>query len=178
MKLKALLVVLVAFPLFADTYMVDKDHSQVGFGIRHLMTNVHGKFEDFEGKIEIVPNKPDLSSVEFTIRANTVNSGVEDRDHELRGPDFFDVAKYPDIVFKSTAIKKSGNNLYSVTGNLTLRGVTKRITIPVTVMGFMKDPWNNERAGFELTTKLNRQDYGIKWNKALDNGGVLLGDEV
>ena len=168
-----------ALPLFADTYTVDKQHSEATFQVRHLISRVSGKFEDFDGTVTLDPQKPGASSVEFKIKASSINTGVADRDNHLRTADFFDAGKYPEITFKSTSIKPSGKkNVYNVTGNLTMRGVTKQVTLPVTFLGFIKDPWGNEKAGFSLQTTLNRKDYGINWNKALDNGGVLLGEDV
>jgi polyisoprenoid-binding protein YceI len=122
--------------------------------------------------------KPEASSVEFKIKVASISTGVEARDNHLRGPDFFDAANHPEITFVSTAVKVTGKDVYAVTGNLTMRGVTKQITLPVTFLGAVKDPWGNERAGFETNITLNRKDYGINWNKALDQGGFVLSDEV
>jgi polyisoprenoid-binding protein YceI len=182
MKFKSMffaLAAVAALPLFADTYTIDKDHSEATFQVRHLVSKVSGKFDDFNGSINLDPKNPAGSSVEFRIKAASINTGVTDRDQHLRTPDFFDAAKYPEITFKSTSIKPSGKkDVYNVTGNLTMRGVTKQITLPVAFLGFIRDPWGNDKAGFSLTTTVNRKDYGINWNKALDNGGVLLGDDV
>jgi polyisoprenoid-binding protein YceI len=182
MKFKSMffaLAAVAALPLFADTYTIDKDHSEATFQVRHLVSKVSGKFDDFNGSINLDPKNPAASSVEFKIKAASINTGVADRDQHLRTPDFFDAAKYPEITFKSTSIKPSGKrDVYNVTGNLTMRGVTKQVTLPVTFLGFIRDPWGNDKAGFSLTTTVNRKDYGINWNKALDNGGVLLGDDV
>jgi polyisoprenoid-binding protein YceI len=144
-----------------------------------MMSKVSGKFDDFAGKIEIDRTKPGASSVEFTIKTASINTGNSDRDSHLRTPDFFDAAKNPEITFKSTKIVPTKTkNVYAVTGDLTMRGVTKHVSIPVEFNGFGKDPWGKERAGFSLTTTVNRKDYGINWNKALDNGGFLLSDDV
>ena len=182
MKFKSLFIALVtvaALPLFADTYTIDKAHSEATFQVRHLVSKVSGKFDDFDGSISLDPKNPAASSVEFKIKAASINTGVADRDQHLRTPDFFDAPKYPEITFKSTSIKPSGKkDVYNVTGNLTMRGVTKQVTLPVAFLGFIRDPWGNDKAGFSLTTTVNRKDYGINWNKALDNGGVLLGDDV
>lgn len=168
-----------ASSLFADTFIVDKSHSEATFQVRHMMSKVSGKFEDFDGKINIDRAKPAASSVEFNIKTASINTGVADRDKHLRGADFFDAEKNPEITFKSTKIAATRKkNVYAVTGDLTMHGVTKRITLPVEFGGFGKDPWGNERAGFSLTTTVNRKDYGINWNKALDNAGFLLSDDV
>jgi polyisoprenoid-binding protein YceI len=178
LALAALLV--TASSLFAaEAFVIDKVHSEATFQVRHMMSKVSGKFADFAGKINIDRAKPAASSVEFTIKTASIDTGNADRDKDLRGPNFFEVDKNPEITFKSTAIVASGKkDVYDVTGDLTMHGVTKKITIPVESGGFGKDPWGGERAGFSLTTTLNRKDYGINWNKALDNGGVLLGDDV
>lgn len=164
--------------LAADTYVVDKTHSEVSFQIRHLMGKVRGYFTDFSGTISADAAKPEASTVEFAIKATSINTASEDRDKHLRSADFFDVEKLPEIGFKSTKIKLLGKDRYQVTGDFTLHGVTKPLTLPVTFLGSAKDPWGNERASFETTATLNRKDYGMVWNKALDAGGLLLGEEV
>lgn len=175
----ALVLVLATAPLFADTYVVDKNHSEATFQVRHLVSKVRGKFDDFAGSIELDEKKPGASTVTFTIKTASIDTGVADRDKHLRGGDFFDAEKNPEITFKSTAVTTtSKKSVYNVTGDLTMRGVTKRVTIPVEFLGFAKDPWGSQRAGFTLTTTVNRKDYGINWNKALDNGGFLLSDDV
>lgn len=175
-----LFVTLLAASAFAsDTFMIDKAHSEANFRIRHMMSKVSGKFDDFAGKVTVDRKKPSASSVEFTIKASSIDTGNANRDEDLRSANFFEVEKHPEITFKSekvVATKKK--NVYDVTGNLTMHGVTKRVTLPVEFLGFMKDPWGNERGGFSVSTTLNRKDFGINWNKALDNGGVLLGDDV
>jgi polyisoprenoid-binding protein YceI len=181
MKLKsiALVTLLAASPLLADTYTIDKSHSEANFRVRHLVSNVSGKFDDFSGTITGELAKPAGASVEFTIKTASIDTGTPDRDKHLRSADFFDADKFPEITFKSTAIKASGKkNVYSVTGNLTMHGVTKKVTLPVEYLGSAKDPWGNEKAGFTLTTTLNRKDYGVNWNKALDNGGMLVSEDV
>jgi polyisoprenoid-binding protein YceI len=177
----AVLGAAVAVPsptLAADTYQFDKSHTTVGFQVRHLVTNVGGKFQDFSGTIKVDRATPESSSVEFTIQAASINTNEPKRDEHLKSPDFFDVANQPTITFKSSSVKATGKDTYEVTGNLTMRGVTKQITLPVTFLGEGKDPWGNEKAGFDIQTTLNRKDYGINWNKTLDQGGLLLGDEV
>ena len=182
MKFRTLAVaafLVTASSLFAETFNVDKVHSEAAFQVRHMMSKVSGKFDDFSGKINADRAKPSASSVEFTIKAASINTGNADRDKDLRSANFFDVEKFPEITFKSSKIVPSKKkDVYEVTGELTIHGVTKHVTLPVEFNGFGKDPWGGERAGFSLTTTINRKDYGINWNKALDNGGVLLGDEV
>ena len=169
----------VASPAFAaDTYQFDKTHTTVGFQVRHIFTMLGGKFQEFTGTINVDRAKPEASTVEFTIAADSIFTNEPKRDAHLKSPDFFDVAKYPTITFKSTSVKPNGKDSWLVTGDLTMRGVTKQVTLPVTFLGEGKDPWGNEKMGFETQTTLNRQDYGISWNKTLDQGGVLVGDEV
>ncbi len=173
-----LLASLVALPLFAqDTFTVDKAHSSANFKIRHFTANVVGAFSDFDGTVIIDRANPAKSSVEFTIQSTSINTGNDGRDKHLRSGDFFDVEKFPTITFKSTAIAAKGKDAYDVTGDLTMHGVTKRVTLPVTFGGFLKTP-RGEKAGFELETTLNRKDYGILWNRALDEGGFMLSDDV
>jgi polyisoprenoid-binding protein YceI len=174
----AVLATLAALPLRAETYSIDPAHSQVGFTIRHLVSNVRGRFDDFGGKVNMDPKNLAGSSVEFHIKATSVDTSVPDRDKHLRSADFFDVEKFPEISFKSESVKTTGKDKYDVTGTLTIHGVSKKVTLPVSYLGSAKDPWGGTRAGFETSTTLNRKDFGIVWNKALDNGGVMLGDDV
>lgn len=169
---------LLSLAAWADTLPVDKTHSNVEFKVRHLTSNVRGRFTDFDGTINVDPAKPTAGTVSFTIKAASIDTNEPKRDAHLRSEDFFDAAKYPEITFKSTSIKPAGKDRYDVTGTLTMRGVSRQIVLPVTFLGWVKDPWGNTKGGFELETKLNRKDYNIVWNKALDNGGVLLGEDV
>ena len=176
-----LFAALVTVSAFAatETFNIDKTHSEANFRIRHMMSKVSGKFDDFAGKVAVDREKPTASSVEFTIKTASINTGNADRDKDLRSANFFEVEKDPEIKFKSDKIVATGKkNVYDVTGDLTMHGVTRKVTLPVEFLGFMKDPWGNERGGFTLNATLNRKDFGINWNKALDNGGVLLGDDV
>ena len=171
--------VLAAVPaLAADTYSVDKGHSEALFTVKHLMSRVTGRFNDFTGAVNIDPANPSASSVEFTINAASINTDNADRDKHLKSPDFFDVEKNPAITFKSTKVTPAGKDKYNVDGTLTMRGVSKPVSLPVEFLGFGKDPYGNEKAGFAVETTLNRKDYGISWNKALDQGGYVLGDDV
>lgn len=164
----------------ATTYKVDPAHTTVGFKIRHLFTNVTGRFDEFEGTIEFDTAKPEATAVEGTIQAASINTSNEKRDAHLRGSDFFEVEKYPTITFKSTGVgdvdaqKKSGK----LNGVLTIRGIEKPVVLDVAFLGSAKDPWGNTRAGFTATTTINRKDFGVNWNETLDSGGLLIGDEV
>ncbi len=171
--------VLAATPLLAaDTYSVDKNHSDVSFQIRHFASKVRGRFGDFEGTIQGDAAKPELSSVVFTIKTPSIDTGNGDRDKHLRSADFFDADRCSEITFKSSRITPAGKDKYDVAGTLTMRCVSKDVTLPVTYLGTAKDPRGTERASFELLTKLNRKDYEINWNKALDAGGFMLSDDV
>ena len=162
----------------ADVYTVDTVHSDVSFQVRHFASKVRGGFTDFEGTIQADIGKPALSSVVFTIDAASIDTRNEKRDTHLRSEDFFDVAKFPKITFRSTRIAPAGKDRYEVSGTLTMRGVSKEITLPVTYLGTVKDPGGVERASFEIETTLNRKDFGINWNRALDAGGFMLSDDV
>ncbi|HKH49197.1 MAG TPA: YceI family protein [Thermoanaerobaculia bacterium] len=170
---------LAALPVHAaEVYTIDAGHSDVSFQVRHLVTQVRGKFSDYQGTIQLDPAKLENSKVELRIKAASIDTALPDRDKHLRSEDFFFVEKYPEITFKSQQIKATGKDTYDVTGALTLRGVTKTVTLPVTFLGKVRDPWGNDKAGFATEATINRKDYGIVWNAALDNGGVVLGDDV
>ena len=160
-----------------ETFVFDKSHTLVGFRIRHWLTKVEGRFRDFEGRILLDRSKPETSKVDVTIQAASIDTSAESRDKHLRSADFFDVEKYPTITFVSTKVAPKGKDLYEVTGDLTLHGVTKTITIPVRHTGFL-NLGKQEKAGFELTIPINRKDFGIGWNRTADTGGVMLGDDV
>jgi polyisoprenoid-binding protein YceI len=162
----------------ADTYTIDKTHSDVTFQIRHFVSKVRGSFTDFEGTIQVDQARPEASSVVFTIKAASIDTNNDGRNKHLNSADFFDTEKFPEISFTSTKIAPAGKDRYDVTGNFTMHGVTKQITLPVTFTGTARDPRGGERAGFELATTINRKDYGVNWNKALDSGGFMLSDDV
>lgn len=155
-----------------STWTVDQVHSEVGFKVRHLLTPVRGQFKDFDGVIVYDPENPAASSVEMTVQTVSIDTDNDKRDEHLRSPDFFDAASHPTLHFKSKKVAKLGENL-AVTGDLTIRGVTREVTIPVQVLGVMGD-----KAGFATEFTVDRQDYGVNWNRALDQGGTVLGDEV
>lgn len=158
-------------------YKVDPNHSSVGFTIRHFVSNVPGRFRDFNGVIKYDKQNPAASSVELTVQAASINTDNTDRDNHLKSADFFDVEKFPTLTFTSTKVTAKDADTLNVTGNLTMHGVTKEVTIPVNVLGTMKGP-RGEKAGFETGFTLNRKDYGIVWNRVLDAGGSILGDDV
>jgi polyisoprenoid-binding protein YceI len=157
---------------------VDVTHSDVSFQIRHIVSKVRGEFEDFSAKIVKDDADPTQSSVEFRIKAASIDTDNANRDDDLRSKNFFEVDKYPEIVFASKKVEKLSGSDYRVTGDLTMHGITKEIVLPVSFDGELKDPRGNIKAGFSTSVRLDRKDFGIAWNRALDNGGVLLGDEV
>jgi polyisoprenoid-binding protein YceI len=161
-----------------QAYTIDPDHSEASFQVRHLFTQVRGRFSSFGGTIELDPDNLEASKVDFTIEAGSIDTDNEKRDGHLKSEDFFYVEKHPDITFVSDSIEKTGESTYDVTGTLTMRGVSKRVTLPVELLGIGTDPWGNTRAGFSTETTVDRQEYGINWNQALDQGGYLLGDDV
>lgn len=162
----------------AQTYTIDKMHSEATFQVRHLLTKVRGRFTDFAGTVVFDQEHPEQSSASLTIDASSVDTGTADRDTHLRSDDFFAVGAHPTLTFTSSRVVKTGDDTYDVAGLLTIRGVAREITLPVTFLGTAKDPWGNVRAGFEASLTLNRKDFGLTWNAALETGGFLVGDEV
>ena len=161
----------------ADTFLIDTPHSEATFQVRHFVTKVRGRFNEFGGTIQVDRANPTASTVEVLIKTASLDTAHPGRDKHLRSPDFFDVEKYPEITFKSSKIVAKGGDKYDVTGTFTMHGVSKEITVPVSFLGFM-GAGPNEKAGFSADLTLNRKDYGIVWNRALDTGGTVLGDEV
>ena len=166
-----------AEPATVQSFVVDQNHSEVSFQIRHFVTRVRGNFNTFAGTIAMDTAKPENSAVDFTVEAASIDTRNENRDKHLRSADFFEVEKHPSITFKSTRIKALGGDRYEVTGPFTLRGVTKEITVPVSFLGTVKDAKGNVKAGFESTFRINRKDYGVNWNAPMDQG-FMLADEV
>jgi len=160
------------------SYAIDAKHSYIGFRITHMgLAEVPGAFRDFSGSINYDGKDVSKSSVNFTAKATSVDTGVAPRDNHLRTADFFEVEKYPDMTFKSAKVEKKGDK-WEVTGDFTLKGVTKQITIPFTVNGMMKDAKGNVKMGISAQTMINRQDYGVKWGNKLPDGTLALSDMV
>ncbi len=175
-------VALLSLPTLAlaTTWNIDPDHSSVGFKVRHLMvSNVKGNFEKHSGTVEINDTDITKSKVAITIDTASINTNVTKRDEHLRSADFFDVAKYPTMTFVSKKVARAGQNGLKVTGDLTIHGVTREVILDVEgLSGESKDPWGNIRRGASASAKVNRRDFGLTWNKALETGGVVVGDEV
>ena len=162
----------------SDEYEIDAVHSSIGFSVRHLMiSNVTGNFNDFSGKLLFDENDLTKSSIEIEIKSASINTNNEGRDNHLRAADFFNVEKFPAITFKSSKVEKSGET-YVLFGTFTMHGVSKEISIPFEFIGKIKGPDGKQRLGFEGSTKLDRKDFGITWNKTLDEGGIAVGNEV
>jgi polyisoprenoid-binding protein YceI len=178
MFLAAALVLAVLAPAFAAGYKIDAVHTTVLFSVRHIFTDVQGKFQKFDGAIEYDPANQAAASVQFTVDAASIDTNNEKRDGHLRSPDFFDAAKFPTLSFKSTKVVAKGKDMLEVTGDFTMRGVTKSITVPVKVLGVLDSKDFGKKAGFSTSFTINRKDYGITWNKVMDVGGALLGDDV
>ena len=163
---------------WAAVYKVDPDHTTVSFKVRHLFSKVQGLFNKFEGTVDYEPGKPETWKTNGTIEAASINTNVPERDKHLRSADFFDVEKYPAISFKSTKVANATETNAKLEGLLTIHGVEKPVVLDLEIHGVGKDPWGNVRAGFTATTKINRKDFGLNWNEALETGGVLVGDEI
>jgi polyisoprenoid-binding protein YceI len=161
-----------------ETYKIDPGHSQVGFSIRHFFSKIPGKFNTYEGTIALDPQDLSKSVVEVSIDTASIDTGNKDRDSHLQSPDFFDAQKFPKMTFKSTSIVPQGTNKATMKGDLTMHGVTKPVTLDVEILGMGTGMGGRKTAGFEAKGKLNRQDFGVAWNKALEGGGAVLGDEV
>jgi polyisoprenoid-binding protein YceI len=160
-------------------YTIDPTHSRIGFVARHAMvTKVRGSFNDFSGTAHIDGEDPTKSSVTVNIKVDSIDTRNADRDGHLRTNDFLQIEDYPEITFTSTAIEPSGEDSFDVTGDLTIKGVTKSVTIPFSYEGTAQDPFGNTRIGLEGSTTINRKDFGITWNAALETGGVLVSDKV
>jgi polyisoprenoid-binding protein YceI len=160
------------------TFSIDPTHSEVGFQVRHLLTKVRGRFTDFTGAIQFDEAHPEQSTLTFSIKAASIDTGAPDRDAHLRSADFFAVEQYPAITFASTRITPRGGERFDVEGTLTIRDHAQAITLPVSYLGKAIDPWGNQRLGFEGEITINRKDFGLNWNAALETGGFLVGDDV
>lgn len=161
-------------------WKIDPAHSSAEFTVKHMMiTTVRGNFSGIEGVISFDMDNPAAASVEATIPADTIDTGVEDRNNHLKSPDFFDVATYPTLSFKSLDLKLHDDKSGTLTGQLTMQGVTQKVTLDVAYIGESSNPMTGDRTvGFEASTKLNREDFGLTWNVALESGGVLVSKDV
>ena len=160
-------------------WVIDPTHSEIGFKIKHLMiTNVSGKFETFEAEVQTEGDDFTTAQIEAKIRTASINTNNLQRDEHLRNSDFFEVDKNPEILFSSTKVEKVDDENYVVYGNLSLKGTVKPVKLNVEYSGATKDPWGNQKAGFVISGKINRSDFGLNFNAALETGGLVLGEEV
>lgn len=169
----------LAVPALAAQYEIDTAHSAISFKIKHLtISSVKGSFDDFAGTFTFDPAAPKTGSVEAVIQAASISTGNTKRDEHLRAPDFFDVAQFPTITFKSTGLTMTSATEGTLSGDLTMHGVTKPVTLAVVFNGTIKDPWGNDKAGFAATGKLDRTEFGLTYGKVMEGGGLMIGNEV
>ncbi len=162
-----------------STWQIDPAHTDAEFAVKHMMiSTVKGRFADLSGTITLDEADPSLSSVEVEIDVASIDTRQEQRDEHLRSADFFDVENHPKITFRSRRVEAAGNGRFRVVGDLAIRGVTREVVLEATDEGRGIDPWGNEKAGFTARTVIDRQDYGLTWNAALETGGILVGNEV
>ncbi len=163
----------------STNWAIDDSHSSIRFSVAHMViSEIEGNFKKFEGTV--AADKEDFSDlkVAFTMDVNSIDTGNEKRDGHLKSPDFFDTAKHASMSFKSKSVKKVKDGVYKVTGDFTMIGVTKEVTLDAKHIGTVNDPWGNTKAGFKVTGALNRTDWGLKYNSVMDNGGVMIGETV
>ncbi|MCH9008699.1 polyisoprenoid-binding protein [candidate division KSB1 bacterium] len=171
-------LVLFSLALGADKYVLDAAHSSASFSVKHMViSKTKGNFKDWDATFMIDEEDLTKSSVELTIKTASIDTDNEKRNGHLKSADFFDVETYPEITFKSTMIEKTDDG-YLITGNLTIKDVTKEVSFPLELNGFIDDPMGNRRFGAEAGLTINRQDFNLKWNKTLDTGGLIVGNDV
>lgn len=159
-------------------WAIDPTHSEIGFKVKHMMfTNVSGTFGTYDATITTEDDSFENASIEFSADINSISTNNADRDNHLKSGDFFDAENHPKLTFKAASFTKDGDD-YELTGDLTLRGVTKSVKLSAEFSGLMKDPWGNTKAGLNISGKINRKDWGLNWNSALETGGVLVSEEV
>lgn len=159
------------------TFELDPSHSHVGFSVRHMMGKVRGRFASFSGTVTIAED-PIASSVDVTIDVGSIDTRDEQRDGHLRSPDFFDAESHPKMTYRSTGLTSKGEGRYRAQGELTIKGVTRPVPLDLTFEGVGVDPWGNQRSGFSATAEIDREEFGLTWNQALETGGVLVGKKV
>ena len=168
-----------ALAALTGTWTIDASHSRIGFVARHAMvTKVRGAFNEFEGSAVLDASNPAASTAQVTIQAKSIDTRNGQRDDHLRSNDFFDMETYPEITFVSTGVTRNASGEYELTGDLTIKGTTKPVTVPFTFDGLATDPYGNLRAGFEGSVVVNRKDWGVNWNAGLEAGGVLVSEKI
>jgi polyisoprenoid-binding protein YceI len=162
-----------------STWAIDPTHSEIGFKAKHMMfTNVSGKFNTFNATIENEDDQFETSKINFSADVNSIDTGNTDRDNHLRSGDFFDAEKFPKLSFTATGVSKINEGEYKINGELTIKEVTKNVELQAEYSGLMKDPWGNTKVGLSINGKINRKDFGLTWNAALETGGVLVSEEI
>ncbi|NHN26393.1 YceI family protein [Flavobacterium jejuense] len=160
-------------------WTIDPTHSEIGFKVKHMMfTNVSGKFDTYEGTVETEENDFTTAKISFSADIASVDTRNVDRDNHLKSGDFFDAENHPKLTFTGKSFNKVNEHNYELTGDLTIKGVSKEVKLPVEFSGLMQDPWGNTKVGLNIETKINRKDWGLNWNAALETGGVLVGEDV
>lgn len=160
-------------------WTIDPTHSEIGFKVKHMMfTNVSGKFDSYEGTIETEENDFTTAKISFSAAIASVDTRNTDRDNHLKSGDFFDAENHPKLTFTGKSFTKVNDHTYELAGDLTIKGVSKEVKLPVEFSGLMQDPWGNTKVGLNIESKINRKEWGLNWNAALETGGVLVGEEV
>lgn len=166
-------------PIPAGTYMIDKDHTEIGFRVRHLgISSVSGQFREYDATLTFEPGQPNALRTTATIQAASVDTRNDKRDEDLRSENFFHAAEHPEITFRSTGVRNVRGDRFEITGDLTIRGTTRPVVLDAEVVGTALDPMGNERVAFTAETTINREDFGLTWNRALETGGLLVGKDV
>lgn len=172
-------VLLTALSINAETWKFDKPHTKIGFEVSHMViSSVDGEFKEYDGTVTTDGDNWETAQINFTAQVSSIDTDNEDRDNHLKSDDFFAAEQFPEMTFVGKSMKKVGDNKYELTGDLTMRGTTKEVTLDVEHNGTVTDPWGNVRAGFSIEGVVNRFDYGLKWNNTLDAGGLVVGEEV
>lgn len=174
----AILIFLTVSSTFAAEYKIDPNHSSISFKVRHLFSKVEGRFEKYEGSFTYEPDHPEVWKAQAVIQAHSIDTGVPDRDQHLKSPDFFDVEKYPTIEFTSTGVEEVTASQAKLNGIFKMHGVEKPVSFDIEIYGQAADPWGNTRLGATATSKINRKDFGLNWNKTVETGQLLVGEEV
>jgi polyisoprenoid-binding protein YceI len=177
--LVAMLIIISTLTFSQTTWTVDKAHSKVGFSVSYLViTDVQGYFKDYDAQITSDVDDFSTANIELKVNTSSIFTDNDKRDNHLRSDDFFNAEKYPQMIFKGKSIKNVGDKKYKLTGDFTIRDVTKQITLDVTYNGMVKDPWGNTKAGFKVTGEIDRFDYNLKWDKSIETGSLVVGKEV
>jgi polyisoprenoid-binding protein YceI len=162
-----------------QTWNIDATHTSIGFSVRHMViAKVRGSFRRFSGAVVLDAQDPAAASVSASIDVASIDTGVEQRDGHLKSADFFDAEKFPTLTFQSTKVERAGAERLKVTGTLTIRGISRPVVLDVEQLGTGKDPWGNTRVAFAASTSIDRRDFGLTWNQALETGGVLVGEKI